>query len=200
MKTNCPCGGLLNSTVAGRLFVWLVHVRLFGFVLNDWVNPPCLYFLLLMYFFCSVGWHSVLPDLSLVLSGMAQTVCLMDTLFVWLINQSMSWPACPVTVHQCVPEYLFPSPACLFRLWCNQLKLANAGSAVTPPSWTPPLQSCLSQLLPPLTDPSFEHRLVEGLNKVKTFSHVASYTSLCLLNLRASTDFHWERKTSQRET
>lgn len=33
-----------------------------------------------------------------------------------------------------------------------------------------------------------------GGSKVKTFSDAASATSLCLLNLRASTDFHWERK------
>ena len=57
----------------------------------------------------------------------------MDTLLVWLIKQSMSWPACPITVHPCVPEYLCPSRACLFRLWCNQLELAKTGSAVDPP-------------------------------------------------------------------
>lgn len=45
----------------------------------------------------------------------------------------MSWPACPITVHPCVPEYLCPSRACLFRLWCNQLELAKTGSAVDPP-------------------------------------------------------------------
>lgn len=59
----------------------------------------------------------------------------------------MSWPACPIAVRQCVPEYLCPSRACLFRLWCNQLELAKTGSAVTPPYWTH-REWCPPQLLP----------------------------------------------------
>lgn len=58
MKTNCPCGGLLNPAVAGRLFVWLVHVRLYGFVFKDWLYPLCLLFVAVVYvqyFFCLVG-------------------------------------------------------------------------------------------------------------------------------------------------
>lgn len=140
MKTNCPRGGLLNPSVAGRLFVWLVHVRLFGFVLKEILDlSPCLSSSL---FFSVFLVDTVLPDFSLVFPGMAQTVWLMDTMLVWLINQSMSWPACPVGVIQCVPwrNISVPPHACLFDFDAINLKPANTGSAVTPPSrgtpWT----------------------------------------------------------------
>lgn len=153
------------------------------------------FLLFFMYFFFFLV--DVLPSLtcSFVVPRMAQTVWLMDTLLVWFINPSMSWPACPVTVHQCVPEYLCPSCTCLFRHWCNQLKPAKTGSEVTPPSWTSVRHNCFLMI------PQSKGHSVRGVKKVKTFSRVVSSTSLCLLNLRASIDFHWERKkNSQRET
>lgn len=144
-----------------------------------------------MYFFFFLV--DVLPSLTcpFVVPRMAQTVWLMDTLLVWFINPSMSWPACPVTVHQCVPEYLCPSCTCLFRHWCNQLKPAKTGSEVTPPSWTSVRHNCFLMI------PQSKGHSVRGVKKVKTFSRVVSSTSLCLLNLRASIDFHWERKKKQ---
>ena len=79
MKTSCPCGGLLNPSVAGQAFVWLVHVRLYVF--KDQLYPMCLYLLLFFFFyyyylliFHLAVLHSVLPNFSLVIPGMAQTV------------------------------------------------------------------------------------------------------------------------------
>lgn len=37
-----------------------------------------------------------------------------------------------------------------------------------------------------------------GVDKVQTFSHVTSYTSLCLLNLRASIDFQREKPVKEK--
>lgn len=198
MKTNLSLWwSLLNPTVAGQLFVWLVRVRLYGFMFKDWLYPSCLYFFPSVFYVLFFFLVDVLPSLTcpFVVPRMAQTVWLMDTLLVWFINPSMSWPACPVTVHQCVPEYLCPSCTCLFRHWCNQLKPAKTGSEVTPPSWTSVRHNCFLMI------PQSKGHSVRGVKKVKTFSRVVSSTSLCLLNLRASIDFHWERKkNSQRET
>lgn len=69
--------------------------------------------------------------------GWTQTVWLMDTLLVWLINQvdelASFAPSLSISVSRNISVPLTPVS---FQLWCNQLKLAKTGSAVTPPSWS----------------------------------------------------------------
>lgn len=182
MKTNCPCGGLLNPTVAGQLFVWQVHVRLYGFVLS-----LALSFLVTLYVFfkCLFSWHLVL-DLCLVFSGTMKTVWPTD-----LAPLTSQWAGrlVPSLSHGRISL----SRSCLFvRLWCNQLKLTNTGSAVTHSILLdPPL--VVSITTAPFTIPQI--KLIRlRVNKVKTFSDVTSYTSLCLLNLRASTKLSLREK------
>lgn len=192
MKTNCPCGGLLDPTVAGR------HVRLNGSVLKDWLCPACFYLLLFMYFFCSAGWRSVLPDLSRVFPGMAQTVwqtghfCLFGSLSSGRAGPALSRhcaSACPRNIS--VPL----TPVCFDFDAIN----VNLQTQAPPPPTLLDSPSVVSVTAAPSR--SFKATSFGlGVNKVMTFSHAASHTSLCLLNLRASIDFHWERKTSQRET
>lgn len=130
MKTNCPCGGLLHPAVAGRLSVWLVHVRLSGFVLKDCLSIHRV-FTRCCFWCSSFGWLTFCPPwlVPLVFSGRAQTVWLMDTLLFGSFNQSMSWPACPSAVS---PWQNISRPS-VFSTDAINLNLQNAGSAVTPP-------------------------------------------------------------------
>ena len=116
MKTNCLCGGLLNPTVSGRLClltrqsVWFCVERLS--------------------FSVHLSWHFVLLNLSLVFSGMAQTVGLMDTLMCRLIHQMMNWASCLVTVpcqNISVPlnTFLFNFDAINFN-WQTQAPLCHS--------------------------------------------------------------------------
>lgn len=59
MKTNSPCGGLLNPAVVGQLFVWLAHVRLFGLVLEESLALSSVSFLIAV--FLSIGWLTLCP-------------------------------------------------------------------------------------------------------------------------------------------
>lgn len=135
-----------------------------------------------------VGWHSVLPYLS-------------PLYFLCGLRQSGWWTLCCLAhltsrwagrlVHQRCPLSRI-SHARLFD-WCNQLKLAK----------------CRLRRDSTLFGRTFSsvHR-DRSLNIPQSYviwlgvDKVASYTSLCLLNLRASIDFHWERKkqNSQWET
>lgn len=143
-----------------------------------------------MYYFCLVVWHCVLPDLSLCVFWDGPDSLASRHFAIWLINQLMSWPACPVTVHQCVP---------LTPVWlgCNQLKICKhrlcCDSAlmvflsvvpITTSSWMIPQNSTIGF----------------GMNKVKNFS-VASCSSLPLrpqglnrLSFREKNQSKWDIK------
>lgn len=140
MKTNC--GGLLNPTAAGWLLrcqrksdcMGLCNLALFtvSSLVFVW-----LVFIFPVFFSRLVGWHSVLPDLSLVFSGMSQTVWLMDSLlFGSLTRWCTGQLVLSLSISVSRGRISLSLSRLSVRLWCNQLKLGNTGSAVTPPSWT----------------------------------------------------------------
>lgn len=184
MKTNCPRGGHLNPAVAVRLYVRPVHVRLYC------IYPPCLFMLLVFFFLCTSFVHLVdilsSPTCPSCFPGLAQTVWLMDNL-------------------------LFGS---LTSGWAGQLVLSLSISVSPWQNISVPLAPVCSTLMQSTQAPPWLHPLGPALSsfhcsswslKATSFGweegpFLASYASLCLLNLRASIDFRWERKNSQRET
>lgn len=121
MKTNCPCGGLLNPGVADQLLAWQLHFRLFVLVLKERLVLSTVSFLVDFFFFF---WGSF-GGVSVFLLSLGW----LSHLAVWVIIWSMSWSACPVSVTRCVPRRNFPVPShpVLSPLWCNQLQLASRG-------------------------------------------------------------------------
>lgn len=79
MMKTCPCGGLLNPTVAGRLSVWRVHVRLYGFMLS-----LALSFLVALYVFLNVYLVDILFSLTCVLYFLGW--CRKSDQRIWLFN------------------------------------------------------------------------------------------------------------------
>lgn len=101
-----------------------------------------------------------------------------------------------MSCHRPMAEYLCPAHACLFDFDAINLRLANPGSAVTHSTLLDP-PSVVSITTAPFTIP--QSKLIRlGVNKVKTFSTVASYASLCLLNLRASTRLSLREKKNSK--
>lgn len=78
-------------------------------------------------------------------------------------------------------------------LWCNQLNSQTQALL-----WLHSPGHTFSGVHPNcfLVTPENSINLL-GMNKIMVLSEVTFYTSLCLLNLRASEDFHWERKIKQ---
>lgn len=145
-----------------------------------------------MYSFYSVSQKCVLSDLSLVLPGMTQTLWLMDSL-LW--GSLTSQPACLVTVHQGVlwQNIFVPlTPVCFTNAVIFNLASMGSASDSTFLDSFSVRQNCTFVI--PQNGIAYLQ-----VKKVKAFFTVASYTSLCLSNLRASIDFRWMRKNKERE-
>lgn len=108
---------------------------------------------------------------------------------LWLINQSMSWPARHVTVVHSAPppqQNISVPNASLFDFDAINLNVQTQALAFHLLGYT------------------FSSTLIFRQSSVISLrvwgggecSRIASRTSLCLVNLRAS-DFHWERKSKE---
>lgn len=149
--------------VAGQLFFWQLHVKLFCFVLKERLDLSTASFLVFSVFVVDFAAWSV------VCTGMAQTLWLMDASLI-VIRWSISVPTC--------------------LLDFDAIR-SNSSNPSSPHDSTP--LGPLSEYDPSLLlshGPSKQHYSART-EKGRDLSDAAS---LCLLNLRASTDFHWERK------
>lgn len=138
--------------------------------------PSGLYLLVVFFWFVFFyGWHSV-PSWLVPCTFWDGSDSLANrnfgSLFSWRAGQLMS--------HSCLSALL----------WCNQQNLQTQALL-----WLHSPGHTFSGVHPygSLVTPE-DTAILLGVNKVKVLFEVASYKSLCLLNLRASKDFHWERE------
>lgn len=95
MKTNCPCGGLLIPSVAGRLSR-LASPRQIVWFCAKGLSLSTMSLLVAVNVLLLFGWLTFCPPWLVPFIFWEGSDSLADGhCAVWLINQSMSWTACP---------------------------------------------------------------------------------------------------------